>query len=63
MIVFEAWEGNDGITFSTTENIEDQKKKGLIDKRAKLLHRVEADNYEKAMEEHYRILGWGNYKQ
>lgn len=62
MIVFEAWEDENGITFSTQENISNQKKNGLLSIDAKLLHKIEANNYEEAIVLHYNKMGWEPYK-
>lgn len=62
MIIFEAWEDEGGITFSTQDNILDQKKKGLLSSDAKLLHQIEASNYEEGMVFHHQKMGWKPYK-
>lgn len=62
MIIFEAWEDDEGVTFSTQENIKDHKKKGLLSSSAKLLHQIEAKNYEEAMVLHHQKMGWDPYK-
>ncbi len=62
MIVFEAWEDEGGITFSTQDNIVDQKKKGLLSDDAKLLHQIEANDFEKGMALHHQKMGWEPYK-
>ena len=62
MIVFEAWEDEDGITFSSQENIDDHKEKGLLSSDAKLLHQIEANSYEEAMILHHQKMGWEPYK-
>lgn len=46
MEVYQAWEDEDGVTFATTENIEDFKKKGLLSLAAKLLYQIEANEYD-----------------
>lgn len=62
MIIFEAWEDEEGITFSTQENIVDHKKKGLLSIDAKLLYQIAADNYDEAMTLHHNKMGWEPYK-
>ena len=42
MIIFEAWEDENGITFTTRENVVDFKYKNLISNDARLLHQIEA---------------------
>ncbi len=62
MVIFEAWEDESGVTFSTQENINDQKEKGLLSGSAKLLHQIEANSYEEAMLLHHQKMGWESYK-
>lgn len=62
MIVFEAWEDEDGVTFATQENIKDHKKKGLLSSKAKLLYQINANNYEEAMAAHHQRMGWEPYR-
>lgn len=63
MIIFEAWEDEGGITFSTQDNILDQKKKNLLSSNAKLIHQIEANDYEEGMELHHQKMGWEPYKK
>lgn len=62
--LYEAWQYDDGctITFGEVENIKAQFVQGLIPINAKLLHRVEADFNEEAMQLHYDKMGWGEYR-
>ncbi len=62
MITFEAWEDDDGITFATPKNIQEQKEKGLLSSKAKLLHKIDANSYEEAMTLHHKKMGWESYK-
>lgn len=62
MIIFEAWEDDDGVTFSTQENINDYKQKGLISSKAWRLYQIEAQSYEDAMVLHHKKMGWEPYK-
>lgn len=62
MIIFEAWEDDDGVTFSTQENITDFKQKGLISSEAWRLYQIEAQSYEDAMVLHHEKMGWEPYK-
>ncbi|MGR2741002.1 hypothetical protein ACUY1T_21350 [Billgrantia sp. Q4P2] len=62
MMIFEVWEDEDGTTLSTVENIIELKNKGLLSKSAKLLYKIEANNYEEAMVEHHNKMGWERYK-
>ena len=62
--VYEAWEDESdcSISFGTLENLAEQRSKGLLSKKAKLLHRVEAHTWEEAMSEHYAKMEWGSYR-
>lgn len=62
MTIFEAWEDEDGVTFSTQENILDHKSRGLLSKEAKLLHQIEANTYEEGMVLHHQKMGWEPYQ-
>lgn len=62
MAIFEAWEDECGITFTTQENILDHKNRGLLSKEAKFLHQIQANSYEKAMVVHHQKMGWEPYK-
>ena len=62
MVIFEAWEQDGQIMFSTPENILDHKKKGLVSNDAKLLHRIEADSYDEAQILYHQKMGWEPYK-
>jgi|GEM_PF-2163427 hypothetical protein len=62
MIIFEAWEDDGGVTFSTPENISDFKQKGLLSGSAKFLHYIHAKDYEEAMALHHQKMGWEPYK-
>ena len=61
--IYEAWEDEEGcsITFCTVEGIKDQRVKGLLSEKAKLLHRVEAETWEEAMSAHNIKMGWSPY--
>src|SRR5271169_140756 len=65
--VYEAWAEGDGsnwksVSFGTTESIEEQRAKGLIDPNAKLRYRVEADTFEEALAVHYIKMGWSPFQ-
>ena|ERR1051325_11022753 len=65
--VYEAWiedneEKSTSITLATAEGIEEQKTKGLLDRKAKLKYRIEADTFEEAMAVHHIKMGWSPYK-
>ena len=61
-MIFEAWEQYGQIMLSTPENILDHKKKGLVSSDAKLLYRIEANNYIEAKIVHHQKMGWEPYK-
>ncbi len=61
MIIFEAWEDENGITFTTQENVVDFKYKNLISSDARLLHQIEACTYEDAMTQHHIKMKWEPY--
>ncbi len=61
MIIFEAWEDENGITFTTKDNIVDLKSKSLISNDAKFLYRIEAASYEAAMTLHHIKMEWEPY--
>jgi hypothetical protein len=61
MIIFEAWEDENGITFTTQENIVDFRSKSLISTDAKFLYRIEAASYEEAMTQHHIKMEWEPY--
>jgi len=61
MIIFEAWEDENGVTFTTRENIFDLKDKNLISNDAQLLHQIEASTYEEAMMQHHIKMQWEPY--
>jgi len=61
MIIFEAWEDETGITFTTKENIVDLRSKSLISNDAKFLYRIEAASYEEAMTLHHIKMEWEPY--
>ena len=61
MITFEAWEDENGITFTTQENIVVLKGKNLISNNAKLLHQIESPTYEEAMIQHHIKMKWDPY--
>lgn len=63
MTIFEAWEDEEGITFSTKANIIGYKKIGLLSEKAKFLYQIEASSYKEAMELHHQKMGWEPYKQ
>ena len=50
----EAWTEETSMTFSDLESLEDQRLKGLLGSGAKLLHRIEADTSEEALEPTHR---------
>lgn len=62
MNIYQAWEDDEGVTFSTIENIEDFKKKGLLSQKAKMLYQIEANEYNEAMVIHHEKMGWEPYK-
>jgi hypothetical protein len=64
MPIFEAWKKHDGtqVTFSTPENIADQRCKGLMPGKWRLMHRIEAADFDAAMTTHYELLGYPPYK-
>ena len=64
MMIFEAWECEEEgqVTFSTTENILDQKEKGQVSSDAKLLHRIEVNSWIEAQVVHHQKMGWEPYK-
>ena len=62
MIVFEAWEDSGSVTFTTQDNIEDHKRKGLLSAKAKLLYQLDANDYDEAMTMHHKKMGWEPYK-
>jgi hypothetical protein len=62
MKIFEAWEDEDGVTFSTQKNIGDHKEKGLLAHDARLLHQIEAENYDEAIILHHQKMGWEPYR-
>lgn len=61
---YEAWQFDEGceITFAESQSIKMHFAHGLIPKDAILLHRVEAENWEEAMQLHYLKMDWGDYK-
>jgi hypothetical protein len=61
MIIFEAWEDENGITFTTRENFFDFKDKNLISSDARFLHQIEASTYEEAMMQHHIKMKWEPY--
>ena len=61
MIIFETWEDEHGITFTTRENVVDFKYKNLISNDARLLHQIEASTYEEAMVQHHIKMKWEPY--
>lgn len=61
MIIFEAWEDENGITFTTKENIVDFRSKSLISNDAKFLYQIEAASYEEAMTLHHIKMEWEPY--
>ena len=61
MIRYEAWDDEGDITFAPTQNISEQKSKGLISPEAKKLYEIEAESHEEAMTEHYKKMGWSPY--
>ena len=61
-MIFEVWEDEDGTTLSTVKNIVELKSKGLLSQNAKLLYKIEANNYEEAMVKHHHKMGWERYK-
>ena len=61
MIIFEAWEDENGITFTTRENFVDFKYKNLISNDARLLHQIEASTYEEAIVQHHIKMKWEPY--
>ena len=61
MHIFEAWEDDSGITFTTKENIAYFKSKKLISTDARLIHQIEASSYEEAMMQHHIKMKWEPY--
>lgn len=61
MIIFEAWEDENGVTFTTRENIVDFKYKNLVSCDARFLHQIEACTYEEAMTQHNIKMKWESY--
>ncbi len=61
MIVFEAREDENGITFTVRGNIVDFKYKNLISNDVRLIHQIEASTYEEAMVQHHIKMKWEPY--
>ncbi len=60
-MLYQAWKDNSSITFSSPEVVQAQFDAGLIEKDAVMLHEIEADTWDEAMTEHFKLMGYEPY--
>jgi len=61
LTLFEAWDDSCSSTFTFADNIADMKRRGLIEKDAKLVFSIKAKSWVDAMGAYHKFRGWGKY--
>ena len=61
-MLWQCWQTEDGLTFSTKEGCAALASKGLLGSNPVLLYELKAKTYNEAMQAHYDLQGWGIYK-
>jgi len=63
-MIYELWISEEDAenTFSTPENIQDMKDRGLLGKEPKLVWSIEANSWNEAMIKYHKHMGWEPYK-
>lgn len=61
MTKYQAWQFNDGCSFSESEHIAELKINGTIPEGAEFLYEIEANTWEEARSVHNLRMGWGPY--